>query len=244
MKLSTLLAILACSVLAPFTPPDARAQAVASAKATNVVLVHGAWADASSWAEVIPYLQAAGLKVTAVENPLTSLKDSLEATRHALALQDGPTVLAAHSWGGTVISELGLDQKVTALVYIAARAPDAREDFVALSASFPQGPVRDGIEKRPSCRRTPSSNTSPMASMRRRQMYSMPPSRSPPPRFSRRRRRWLHGTANPPGMLCRSKTRPSTRSCSDFLHGGWARRRWSLTPAICRWSPTPSKSPT
>jgi pimeloyl-ACP methyl ester carboxylesterase len=148
MKLSTLLAILACSVLAPFTPPDARAQAVASAKATNVVLVHGAWADASSWAEVIPYLQAAGLKVTAVENPLTSLKDSLEATRHALALQDGPTVLAAHSWGGTVISELGLDQKVTALVYIAARAPDAKEDFVALSASFPQGPVREGIEKR------------------------------------------------------------------------------------------------
>ena len=147
MKLSTVLAIMACAVIAAFAAPDARAQAVASAKATNVVLVHGAWADASSWAEVIPYLQAAGMKVTAVDNPLTSLKDSLAVTRGVLARQDGPTVLAAHSWGGTVISELGLDQKVTALVYIAARAPDAKEDFVALSASFPQGPARDGIEK-------------------------------------------------------------------------------------------------
>jgi pimeloyl-ACP methyl ester carboxylesterase len=147
MKLSTALAIMACALIAAFAAGGARAQAVASAKATNVVLVHGAWADASSWAEVIPYLQAAGLKVTAVENPLTSLKDSLAATSRALALQDGPTVLAAHSWGGTVISELGLDQKVTALVYIAARAPDAREDFVALSAKFPQGAARDGIEK-------------------------------------------------------------------------------------------------
>jgi pimeloyl-ACP methyl ester carboxylesterase len=147
MKLSAPLAMMACALIAAFAAPDAQAQAVASAKATNVVLVHGAWADASSWAEVIPYLKAAGMKVTAVDNPLTSLKDSLAATSRALALQDGPTVLAAHSWGGTVISELGLDQKVTALVYIAARAPDAKEDFVALSAKFPQGGARDGIEK-------------------------------------------------------------------------------------------------
>ncbi len=147
MKSSTALAILACAVIAAFATTHAHAQAVASAKATNVVLVHGAWADTSSWAEVIPYLQAAGIKVTAVNNPLTSLKDSLAATSRALALQDGPTVLVAHSWGGTVISELGLDQKVTALVYIAAYAPDAKEDFVALSAKFPQEPARDGIEK-------------------------------------------------------------------------------------------------
>src|SRR5213593_75246 len=76
-------------------------------KAKNVVLVHGAWADGSSWAQVIPRLQAAGLHVTAVQNPLTSLADSVAATRRALALQDGPTVLVAHSWGGTVISETG-----------------------------------------------------------------------------------------------------------------------------------------
>src|ERR1700758_4097159 len=123
-----------------------RAQTTAPPKATNVVLVHGAWADGSSWAEVIPYLQAAGLKVTAVQNPLTSLEDSVAATRRALALQDGPTVLAGHSWGGTVVSEAGTDPKVTALVYIAARAPDAGEDFVALAGKYPSPPARAGIE--------------------------------------------------------------------------------------------------
>src|ERR1700740_2039738 len=104
---------------------SAQAQSAAPVKARNVVLVHGAWADGSSWGEVIPLLQAAGLHVTAVQNPLTSLADSLAETRRALALQDGPTVLAGHSWGGTVVSEAGMDPKVTALVYVAARAPDA-----------------------------------------------------------------------------------------------------------------------
>src|SRR5260370_15851857 len=127
---------------------DARAQTAAPTEARNVVLVHGAWADGSSWAAVIPYLQAAGLKVTAVQNPLTSLEDSVAATRRALALQDGPTVLVAHSWGGTVISETGADPKVTALVYVAARAPDAAEDFVALSGKFPTMPVRAGVQER------------------------------------------------------------------------------------------------
>ena len=129
---------------AAMMPVAARAQA--AVKARNAVLVHGAWADGSSWGEVIPRLQAAGLNVTAVQNPLTSLADSIAATRRALALQDGPTVLAAHSWGGTVISETGIDPKVTALVYVAARAPDADEDFVALSAKFPTMPVRAGVQ--------------------------------------------------------------------------------------------------
>jgi pimeloyl-ACP methyl ester carboxylesterase len=123
-----------------------QAQSASPPKVKNVVLVHGAWADGSSWAEVIPRLQAAGLNVTAVQNPLTSLKDSVDATRRALAEQDGPTVLVAHSWGGTVISEVGTDPKVTALVYIAARAPDANEDFVALSGKFPTPPARAGIQ--------------------------------------------------------------------------------------------------
>ena len=114
--------------------------------ARNVVLVHGAWADGSSWSEVIPRLQAAGLHVTAVQNPLTSLADSVAEARRVLALQDGPTVLVAHSWGGTVISEVGTDPKVSALVYVAARAPDADEDFVALSAKFPTMPVRAGVQ--------------------------------------------------------------------------------------------------
>src|SRR5258707_15182704 len=101
---------------------EAHAQSVAPVEVHNVVLVHGAWADGSSWGEVIPLLQAAGLKVTAVQNPLTSLVDSVAETRRALALQDGPTVLVGHSWAGTVVSELGTDSKVTALVYVAARA--------------------------------------------------------------------------------------------------------------------------
>jgi pimeloyl-ACP methyl ester carboxylesterase len=130
---------------AAMLPAAARGQT--AVKARNVVLVHGAWADGSSWGEVIPRLQAAGLNVTAVQNPLTSLADSVAATRRALALQDGPTVLAAHSWGGTVISEAGTDAKVTALVYVAARAPDADEDFVALSAKFPTMPVRAGVQE-------------------------------------------------------------------------------------------------
>jgi pimeloyl-ACP methyl ester carboxylesterase len=123
------------------------AQPARPTQARNVVLVHGAWADGSSWAEVIPRLQAAGLRVTSVQNPLTSVADSVAATRRALALQEGPTVLVAHSWGGTVISEVGIDPKVTALVYVAARAPDAEEDFVALSAKFPTMPVRAGVQE-------------------------------------------------------------------------------------------------
>ncbi len=147
MKLSQVALAFVVAALAA-TPGgfEARAQAAAPVQARNVVLVHGAWADGSSWGEVIPFLQAAGLNVTAVQNPLTSLADSDAAARRALALQDGPTVLVAHSWSGTVISDVGTDPKVTALVYVAARAPDAGEDFVALSGKFPQGPARAGVQ--------------------------------------------------------------------------------------------------
>jgi pimeloyl-ACP methyl ester carboxylesterase len=146
IKLHTVAAMAAVVLMTTLGGFEAHAQPVAPVEARNVVLVHGAWADGSSWAEVIPRLQAAGVNVTAVQNPLTSLADSVAATRRALALQDGPTVLVAHSWGGTVISEVGTDPKVTALVYVAARAPDADEDFVALSGKFPTGPVRAGIQ--------------------------------------------------------------------------------------------------
>src|SRR3982074_797194 len=148
MKLRILAAMAAGILTAALGGFAAQAQPAAPVEARNVVLVHGAWADGSSWAEVIPRLQAAGLKVTAVQNPLSSLEDSVAATRRALALQDGPTVLVAHSWGGTVISEVGIDPKATALVYVAARAPDAGEDFVALSGKFPAWPVRAGVQER------------------------------------------------------------------------------------------------
>lgn len=135
-----------CMLTAMLGGTGARAQAAAPVKAGNVVLVHGAWADGSSWSDVIARLQAAGLHVTAVQNPLTSLADAVAETRRALALQDGPTVLVGHSWSGTLVSEAGIDPKVAALVYIAARAPDAGEDFVALSGKFPTMPARAGVQ--------------------------------------------------------------------------------------------------
>lgn len=91
----------------------------------TVVLVHGAWADASSWRLVIPLLQREGIPVVAVQNPTTSLADDVEATRRTLASIEGAVVLVGHSWGGTVITEAGNDPKVKALVYVAAFAPDA-----------------------------------------------------------------------------------------------------------------------
>src|SRR4029450_9161493 len=78
----------------------------------NIVLVHGAFADGSSWSRVIPLLQAKGYNVTAVQNPLTSLADDVAATQRALALQDGPVILVGHSWAGVVITEVGMDPKV------------------------------------------------------------------------------------------------------------------------------------
>ncbi|MCG2606614.1 MAG: alpha/beta hydrolase, partial [Achromobacter sp.] len=101
------------------------ASAAEAAPIRNVVLVHGAYADGSSWSAVIERLQKAGLHVTSVQNPLTSLADDAAATQRALALQDGPTILVGHSWAGTVISQAGNDPKVAGLVYVAARAPDA-----------------------------------------------------------------------------------------------------------------------
>jgi pimeloyl-ACP methyl ester carboxylesterase len=124
-----------------------RGMAQTAAGARNVVLVHGAYADGSSWSEVIFRLHKAGLRATAVQNPLTSLADDVEATRRILALQNGPTVLVAHSWGGTVISEAGVDPSVSALVYVAARAPDAGEDYTALAGRFPTPPASAGLVK-------------------------------------------------------------------------------------------------
>jgi pimeloyl-ACP methyl ester carboxylesterase len=136
-----------CALAATLFAKQANAQTTAPVAARNLVLVHGAWADGSSWSEVIALLQQAGLHVTSVQNPLTSLADAAAETRRALALQDGPTVLVGHSWSGTLISEVGTDPKVSALVYVAARAPDAGEDFVALSGKFPTTPVRAGVQE-------------------------------------------------------------------------------------------------
>ena len=106
----------------------------------NVVLVHGAWADGSSWAKVIPLLQAAGLTVVAVQNPLTSFDDDVAAAKRAIAIQDGPVLLVGHSYGGAVISEAGNDPKVAGLVYVAAFAPDAGQACGDLGKDLPPSP--------------------------------------------------------------------------------------------------------
>jgi pimeloyl-ACP methyl ester carboxylesterase len=111
----------------------------------SVVLVHGAYADGSSWSEVIKRLQGAGTTATAVQNPLLSLADDVAHTRRILAQQPGPVILVAHSFAGTVISEAGTDPAVAALVYIAARAPDAGEDYGALARGFPAPPASAGL---------------------------------------------------------------------------------------------------
>jgi pimeloyl-ACP methyl ester carboxylesterase len=99
------------------------AQAATPAADTTVVLVHGAFADGSSWEKIIPLLQAKGLKVVAVQNPLTSLKDDVAAAQRVIDAQTGKVVLVGHSWGGTVITEAGTSDKIKALVYVAAFAP-------------------------------------------------------------------------------------------------------------------------
>ena len=94
-------------------------------KARNVVLVHGLFADGSCWTDVIGRLQAAGLNATSVQNPLTTLPEAVASAERVLARQDGPTVLAGHSFSGMIVTEAGVHPNVSALVYVAARAPDA-----------------------------------------------------------------------------------------------------------------------
>src|SRR5271170_1039035 len=102
----------------------------------NIVLVHGAFADGTSWGKVIPILEARGFHVVAVQNPLTSLSDDVNATRRIMALQDGPVILVGHSWGGAVITEAGDDPKVAGLVYVAAYAPEAVQSANEASSPF------------------------------------------------------------------------------------------------------------
>jgi pimeloyl-ACP methyl ester carboxylesterase len=112
------------------------AQAAAAPK-TTVVLVHGAFADGSSWNRVIPLLQAKGLEVVAVQNPLSSLVDDAAAARRAIEAAPGPVVLVGHSWGGAVITEAGDDPRVKALVYVAAFALDKGESVNDLLKAGP-----------------------------------------------------------------------------------------------------------
>jgi pimeloyl-ACP methyl ester carboxylesterase len=106
----------------------------------TIVLVHGAFADTSSWAKLIPLLFAKGFSVVAAHCPLSSLSDDVAAVKRVIGTQEGPVLLVGHSWGGTIITEAGNDAKVSGLVYIAAAAPDSNESFNDWWASSPAAP--------------------------------------------------------------------------------------------------------
>jgi pimeloyl-ACP methyl ester carboxylesterase len=131
--------------VATLTSTRGMAAATAPIKARNVVLVHGLFADGSCWSEVIARLQAAGLNATAVQNPLTTLPEAVASAQRVLARQDGPTVLVGHSFSGMIVTEAGMHPNVSALVYVAARAPDASEDYAALAKKYPTPPASAGI---------------------------------------------------------------------------------------------------
>lgn len=143
MDRRTFVSIMAAGVASPLLQRTAAAQS--APKARNVVLVHGLFADGSCWTEVIARLQPKGLNVTSVQNPLTTLPEAVAAAQRALAMQQGPTVLVGHSFSGMVVTEAGVDPKVSALVYVAARAPDAGEDYTALAKQYPTPPASAGI---------------------------------------------------------------------------------------------------
>jgi pimeloyl-ACP methyl ester carboxylesterase len=112
----------------------------------NVVLVHGAWADGSSWSKVIPLLEEKGLHAVAVQNPLNALADDVASTNRLIAAQDGPVLLVGHSYGGAVITEAGTNAKVAGLVYVAAFAPDEGETCGGLAKGYPTTPIYSQIK--------------------------------------------------------------------------------------------------
>ena len=134
---------LAAAAATSLVPRLLRAAGVTPAR--NVVLVHGLFADGSCWSDVIARLQPAGLNVTSVQNPLTTLDDAVAEAQRVLDRQDGPTVLAGHSFSGMIVTEAGVHPKVSTLVYVAARAPDAGEDYTALAKNYPTPPASAGI---------------------------------------------------------------------------------------------------
>lgn len=142
------LAAAAAAGIAGAGPAQSSGQASEGRPIKNVVLVHGAFADGSGWRGVYDELTRRGYRVTIVQNPLTSLADDVAATKRALDLQDGPAILVGHSWGGTVITEAGVDPKVAGLVYVSALSPDAGETTAQQYAGFTT-PAEFVLETRP-----------------------------------------------------------------------------------------------
>ena len=143
MSIITQFSSIALMTLAVFSlPPNADSIPVPKG-VKNVVLVHGAFADGSSWAKVVTQLQAKGYNVVAVQNPLTSFADDVAAAKRAIAQMDGPVLLVGHSYGGMVISEAGKDPKVAGLLYVAALVPEEGQSVTDVNAAMPT----TGVEK-------------------------------------------------------------------------------------------------
>jgi pimeloyl-ACP methyl ester carboxylesterase len=214
-------------------------------KVRNVVLAHGLFADGSCWSEIIPRLQAAGLNATAVQNPLTTLEEAVASAERALALQDGPTVLVGHSFSGMIVTEAGVDPKVTALVYVAARAPDAGEDYAALAKQYPAPPASAGIQWSGDWGQLsetaflhdfagdlPEAKARVLYAVQARSIGRCSPARRPMPPGGRSRA----------GMRSRPRTAPSTPISSASWPSGWAQRRSRSKRATCRSFPSPTPS--
>src|SRR5271168_2423210 len=133
------LLLLACAVLSAPNEPT---------RVKNIVLVHGAWADASGWRAVYDILTKDGYNVTMVQEPETTFKEDVAATKRVLDLQDGPAILVAHSYGGAVITEAGVHPSVVGLVYIAAHMPDAGETEADDGKRFPSDLAKSGAIKK------------------------------------------------------------------------------------------------
>ena len=125
--------------------PDLQAQ---KSDVKNIVLVHGAWADGSGWRAVYDNLVKDGFNVSIVQEPETSFQDDVTTVKRTLALQDGPSILVAHSYGGAVITEAGTDPSVAGLVYVAAHMPDAGENEADDGKRFPSDLSKSGAIKK------------------------------------------------------------------------------------------------
>src|ERR1700741_5248664 len=136
-----------CIVFLLFTCGALSAQNQAQ-RVRNIVLVHGVWADGSGWKGVYNILVKNGYKVSIVQEPETSFQDDVTAVKRLLALQDGPSILVAHSYGGSVITEAGTDPSVAGLVYIAAHMPDAGENEGDDGKRFPSDLAKSGALKK------------------------------------------------------------------------------------------------
>jgi pimeloyl-ACP methyl ester carboxylesterase len=196
---------------------------------------------------VIARLQAAGLNATAVQNPLTTLEDAVAETLRVLARQDGPTVLVGHSFAGMIVTEAGVDPKVSALVYVAARAPDAGEDYTALAKTFPTPPasagiVFDGDEGRLTERAFLRDFAGDLPEARARVLYAV----QEPFRKALLAGKTNHAAwrSKPSFMRSQRKIAPSIPILSASWPNAWERRPSRSGPVTCRSSRVRRRSQT